>query len=542
MYSSEFPYLFATMKTWLILIYLATTLIPSFSWEVMTDANIIEAETEESEPYLPTNNRLMALFWQVFAKMVTSDKSHDNAMEKLGEEDRQKEGSPAEKEANKKVREEKGTVTGCKQTSVFEDDVLECLDATELPARASATAEPATTLTTADETINATCISKQCQPGINPWASCTNSTSEDKEMLFEALTTFAVELYKTVIRHENRDSNLIFSPFSIATMFSNLLLGACDETKDRLEKLLFYPEGFTCVHKMLETLQKSKALTSTNAMFFQPTLTLESDFLNLTQSFYQTKLAHITNNSNQAVLDINAWVSKVTNGKIKTLVDELDSDVQMVLLNAVYFHSKWKTIFKVKNTNKEKFYLPDVDPIEVLMMMSKKYPVASFIDQSLQAKVGRLQLSDNMSLIIIMPRSLSQKLSDVEWRLSATVFKSMMAKLETTPFKPTIVTLPKFKVDSSQNLKEIIGAMDYGLFYDANLCGISKDEELAVSSAQHRAVLEISEEGVEAAAATAVSLARTANFFEVQQPFLFSLAKNNGFPVFMGRINNPQPA
>lgn len=80
----------------------------------------------------------------------------------------------------------------------------------------------------------------------------------------------------------------------------------------------------------------------------------------------------------------------------------------------------------------------------------------------------------------------------------------------------------------------------YGIFFDANLCGISEKEELAVSSARHRAVMEISEEGVEAAAATAVSLARTANFFEVQQPFIFAVVNEKRLPIFMGRINNPQ--
>lgn len=63
---------------------------------------------------------------------------------------------------------------------------------------------------------------------------------------------------------------------------------------------------------------------------------------------------------------------------------------------------------------------------------------------------------------------------------------------------------------------------------------------MAVTSAQHRAVLEINEEGVEAAAATVISLARTANFFSVHQPFIFMVSKNNEFPVFLGRIHNPK--
>lgn len=67
-----------------------------------------------------------------------------------------------------------------------------------------------------------------------------------------------------------------------------------------------------------------------------------------------------------------------------------------------------------------------------------------------------MQLSHNMSLIIIMPRSLSQNLVEVEKRLSADVLMAVMSKLESVPFRPTIVTLPKFKVASSQDLISIV--------------------------------------------------------------------------------------
>lgn len=61
-----------------------------------------------------------------------------------------------------------------------------------------------------------------------------------------------------------------------------------------------------------------------------------------------------------------------------------------------------------------------------------------------------------MSMIIIMPLSLSQNLSEVERRLDADVLMAVMSKLESMPFRPTIVTLPKFKVASSQDLISIV--------------------------------------------------------------------------------------
>lgn len=80
----------------------------------------------------------------------------------------------------------------------------------------------------------------------------------------------------------------------------------------------------------------------------------------------------------------------------------------------------------------------------------------------------------------------------------------------------------------------------YDFSYNLNLCGLTEDPDLQVSAMQHQAVLELTETGVEAAAASAVSVARSLLVFEVQQPFLFVLwDQQHGFPIFMGRVYDP---
>lgn len=83
------------------------------------------------------------------------------------------------------------------------------------------------------------------------------------------------------------------------------------------------------------------------------------------------------------------------------------------------------------------------------------------------------------------------------------------------------------------------GAADFGLFLDAELCGLARGPA-AVDSARHRAVLALDEAGMEAAAAMATSVARSALVLEALRPFLFVLWHNTGdFPVFMGRLSDP---
>ncbi|XP_077177090.1 plasma protease C1 inhibitor isoform X2 [Paroedura picta] len=495
------------MKTWMIFIYLAPTVISIGS--VSSDDN----ENNERENL---RNPEEVLVEAIPGNEETADLKPES-------------NTPSREEESESI------TNPCQQDRLPGNLLLECLNATEPSLGGPTTAMPTTVPTT--ETIEPP---QRCQPLSNPWSSCNESTVEDELKLAEALSEFAINFYRAAIQHEDSDSNLVFSPFSISIMLSNLLLGAHGQTKKDLEDLLSYPEEFTCVHDAISAFRKSEAMKAASAIFAQPGLIWNHDFVQLSEKFYRTVLWSLTNDSVNDVNEINDWVRRNTDYKIRKLLDQLDPDVQMVLVNAVYFHSKWKTIFRRKDTIKEMFYRPGLSPFKVSMMTSKKYPLASFTDHTLQAKVGHLQLSHNMSLVIIMPRSLSQSLSEVEKRLSGEIFKSMMTKLEHTPFKPAIVTLPMFKVDSSLDLMSILEEIAYGIFFDANLCGISANEDLAVSSARHRAVVEINEEGVEAAAATAISLARTANFFEVQQPFIFAIMKDDKFPLFLGRIHNPQ--
>jgi len=204
----------------------------------------------------------------------------------------------------------------------------------EVPTEGSTTANTVPIPTVSDTS----CPLESCSPRWKPWPACARSTPEDELKLAEALSKFSLDFYKIAI--QKKDGNMVFSPLSVTTTLSNLLLGACDETKDRLEKLLFYPKEFACVHRALKALGKSEGLTSANAIFYQPTLKMSSEFHNLTSTFYRTKLKPLTNNTHQAVTDINSWVSEHTSNKIKQLLDDLDPDAQMVLLNAVYFQCK----------------------------------------------------------------------------------------------------------------------------------------------------------------------------------------------------------
>uniref|UniRef100_A0A087WUD9 Serpin family G member 1 n=1 Tax=Homo sapiens TaxID=9606 RepID=A0A087WUD9_HUMAN len=306
-----------------------------------------------------------------------------------------------------------------------------------------------------------------------PVTLCSDLESHSTEaVLGDALVDFSLKLYHAFSAMKKVETNMAFSPFSIASLLTQVLLGAGENTKTNLESILSYPKDFTCVHQALKGFT-TKGVTSVSQIFHSP--------------------------------------------------------------------AKWKTTFDPKKTRMEPFHFKN-SVIKVPMMNSKKYPVAHFIDQTLKAKVGQLQLSHNLSLVILVPQNLKHRLEDMEQALSPSVFKAIMEKLEMSKFQPTLLTLPRIKVTTSQDMLSIMEKLEFFDFsYDLNLCGLTEDPDLQVSAMQHQTVLELTETGVEAAAASAISVARTLLVFEVQQPFLFVLwDQQHKFPVFMGRVYDPR--
>ncbi|XP_052038792.1 plasma protease C1 inhibitor [Apodemus sylvaticus] len=373
-----------------------------------------------------------------------------------------------------------------------------------------------------------------------PLAQCSDSDRDSSEAtLVEALTDFSVKLYHAFSATKKAETNMAFSPFSIASLLTQVLLGAGNSTKSNLESVLSYPKDFACVHQALKAFS-SKGVTSVSQIFHSPDLAIRDTYVNASQSLYGSSPRVLGPDSDANLELINTWVAEHTNHKITELLDSLPSDTRLVLLNAVYLSAKWKKAFEQKKTMAPFLYKNSL--IKVPMISSKKYPVAHFIDQTLKAKVGQLQLSHNLSFVIMVPQSPKHPLKAMEEELNPTVFKAVMKKLELSKFQPTYLTMPRIKVKSSQDMLSIMERLEFFDFtYDLNLCGLTEDPDLQVSSMKHETVLELTEKGVEASAASAISVARNLLIFEVQQPFLFLLwDQQHKFPVFMGRIYDPR--
>ncbi|XP_038657092.1 plasma protease C1 inhibitor-like [Scyliorhinus canicula] len=382
-----------------------------------------------------------------------------------------------------------------------------------------------------------------CAQYPDPWLQCDTAVAgqHEGEALARSLTHFAWKAYRTIAKF-NKDKNIIISPISLAAALTHLLLGAKNQTQHDLEKALFYTRENGCVHEAFkELLKRTQSLQSASQLFYRQGMCLQKPFLKRSWHFYGNEPAPLIANSSENVRTINSWVAEKTHGKITHLVDQVSADTILMLLNAVYFNGTWKAKFNKKDTKMEHFWVTSDKKVTVPMLQQSTYPLASIYQPELNVKVAKMQLFGKNSLIIIMPQNAWNSLGDTESLLNVDRLTALIDELKTTDYKPTSVMFPKLNLQFKQDLLQPFSDMGLlDVLQEPNLCGMVARQRMEISSAEHRVELTLNEEGVEAAAVTAISVARNVLVFELQRPFLLLLWNDElDVPLFIGRVVDP---
>ena len=250
--------------------------------------------------------------------------------------------------------------------------------------------------------------------------------------------------------------------------------------------------------------------------------------------------------------DINGWVAQKTEGKISRILDRLDPNSVAVLLNAVYFKARWASMFDPKLTKDEAFNLTRSQTADVPMMSQ----TASF---SVVSRGGYRALRLNyqvpeLGLVIVLPDEV-EGVNAAARRLGPDELAELfMALRDGQAKKPVALALPRFKAEYRADLVMPFQQAGIQKAFDANSADFSgmtgrppAAGRLHLDQIIHRAVIEVSEESTEAAAATAVGIrsmaipAPSPVSFRVDHPFLFYLVDDTtGAILFQGRIADPR--
>ena len=379
----------------------------------------------------------------------------------------------------------------------------------------------------------------------------------DKEMneYVSSCNEFAYEMYKQLV---NSDDNVFFSPYSISTALGMAYEGARGDTASEMANVLDFPKNDQVRRDMVKDVQSqlnkdgtSYDLSAANAYWLKKDKNLEEEYRNVIESYY---LAHgreldFDNDLEGSVNEINEWVAKETNDKIKDLLSTSDITplTYLILTNAIYFKADWIYQFDASATKEMSFYKTDGEEIITPMMHmcdeSKKLNYASNSDVQL------LQLpykDEELSMLILLPKE--NDIASFETKLDHEYLSTLKDEISA---KWIDLYLPKFKFEQKYRLENALSYMGMPTAFGmaADFSGITTDTELYIDKVIHQSFVEVNEEGTEAAAATAVVMAEKSGGgpskpkpieFRADHPFIFLIEhKDTGQILFMGKVEDP---
>jgi serpin B len=375
---------------------------------------------------------------------------------------------------------------------------------------------------------------------------------------------------------KNPNSNFVFSPLSIHSALTMLYLGTTTNstTEDELKDAMgghVSKESVQCSYKnIVDVYSEEKNFKYGNKFWLQQGYDVNPNFKQKVQKILNGGAENINFKAEDSVDLVNAWVATMTNQKIKKMVEEFSSNTVLYLANALYFKEEWLVPFDDVNYDdtplRGNFETP-TGPKEVGMIQqinsNATYGEIKIYRDELVEVVSLPYKNDLFEMQIILPKNKAQ-FSRMEDRMKLSNERDL-TETETGYFNmfsskknevidelkedisEVYLRLPTFQVRSDLDVVESLEKLGAKKVFQAGaeLAELGTGA-LSVSKISHTALLEVSKEGTEGAAATGAEIVLLSSAFNdrldivVDRPFIFVVEdKQNKIPVLVGRVMDP---
>ncbi|KFW68775.1 Heterochromatin-associated protein MENT [Pygoscelis adeliae] len=407
------------------------------------------------------------------------------------------------------------------------------------------------------------------------------------EVVSTSVGKFTIDFFNKM-NETNKGKNIFFSPWSISSALALTYLGAKGNTAREMAEVLYFTqtsgaEGSSSVarpsrgrpkrrkmdpeHKQAEDIhsgfkelltvinkpRSTYSLRSANRIYVEKTFPLLPRYIQLSKNYYkgEPQKVNFKTAPEQARKEINTWVEKQTEGKIKNLLgsEDVGSLTSLILVNAIYFKADWEVKFQANNTEVQPFRLSKNKTKPVKMMyMRHTFPV--LIMETMNFKMIELPyVQHELSMFILLPNDIKDSTTGLE-QLERELTYEKLSEWTDSKMTETLVDLylPKFKMEEKYDLSDKLISMGMRSAFsnDADFSGMAEDAGIQISKVLHKSFVAVDEKGTEAAAATAV-ITRCTSLpvshvlkFKVDHPFHFFIRHNKSKSIlFFGRFCSP---
>lgn len=368
---------------------------------------------------------------------------------------------------------------------------------------------------------------------------------------------FAGRLYQETVKQSKPGENQLLSPYSVAAVLSMAYNGAGGQTGEEIARVLGYPEtdkervseANDALRKATVQSKGSAKLLIANSQWVNRGYAFDSAYAEAARAFYDAQLQTLDFSRQTAVQTINKWVSKKTFGKIPKLLSEIEKNTASILINTVYFNSPWATPFNPAYTKEQPFFQEDGSTVQVQMMNQGGSFLYAKTDE-----VEAVQLpyeGGQLAMNLYLP---GEKTGNVV-KLAAWLYEEdgtgkTGGSLE---LRTGTVAMPSFKLERDMRLEGILKNLGLQAGFDPQKADFKPMFRQSpangyMSQVLQKSYIEVTEQGTEAAAATAVTIAGTSARITPQEPFqwtadrpfLFTITDNrSGLILFMGCVRTP---
>ncbi|CAA7024067.1 unnamed protein product [Microthlaspi erraticum] len=350
----------------------------------------------------------------------------------------------------------------------------------------------------------------------------------------------AMFLAEKVISAVAKNSNFVFSPASINAV---LTMVAASSEEESLRSFIFSilrsssMDELNAVFREVATVVKSGGpkISAVNGVWMEQSLSLNPSLKDFFENFFKASFAQVDFRfkGEEVRKEVNAWASRHTNDLIQNILPHgsVTSDTDVIYGNALYFKGAWEHTFPKSLTRDEEFHLLNGTSVSVPFMESTRMKYVESYDGFKVLKLPFAQSGDTdrkFSMYFYLPEA-NDGLDDLVKRMAST-----SGFLDShIPSQKVILGkfgIPKFKIEFGFEASKAFSEM-----------------KLDSVSLHHKALVEIDEDGAEAAVVTKggprgrrTYIKRTYIDFVADHPFVVLIREDyTGTVLFVGQIFDP---
>ncbi len=367
-----------------------------------------------------------------------------------------------------------------------------------------------------------------------------------------ANTRFGFDLFNE-IRQAEPDKNIFISPLSVSIALAMTLNGASGETEQAMTNTLQLQGldsesinvGYAGLRGALQTSDPKVTLTIANSLWARQDVPFNQDFLQRNAEYFEAEISTLDFMDPNTLTTINQWVNTNTMGKIPKILDKINSDLVLFLINAIYFKGTWQTEFDPAHTRDGTFHLATGNEKQVPMMTrSGGYRYYENYDDMFQA-ISIPYGDGRMCMYIFLPyresdlNTFLNSLNSERWENWTTQFHE----------QEIFLSMPEFKLEYEKTLNNPLQSLGMEIAFAPGMADFSRmadlealGKNLYIGEVLHKAVVEVNEEGSEAAAVTSIEIRATSlpPQFIANRPFFFAIRDNEtGTVLFIGTVVDP---